>query len=96
MFFFYNLPKSTPTPCVLSCQASYCVYLLKRPITTGKPLTTIVEERRGANWDISEQKQALPFILGHYQESTVRNMGGEQARVVGEEASETKVLVKSL
>lgn len=38
---------------------------------------TIMEERRGAKWGISEQKQALTFILNHYQESTVENMGRE-------------------
>lgn len=31
MYFFFNLPKYTPAPCILSCscQASYGVYLLK-------------------------------------------------------------------
>ena len=36
-----------------------------------------MEERRGAKWGISEQKQGLTFILKHYQESTVENIGRE-------------------
>lgn len=54
-----------------------------------------MEERREAKWGISEQKQALTFILNHYQESTVENMGREGEWGVGadiEEASETKGL----
>lgn len=58
-----------------------------------------MEERQGANWGISEQKQALPFILNHYQETTEGNMDGEGEREVGadrEEAHETKALAQSM